>query len=103
MVNDTVIANNWAGLTSGTLLRDFEVTETGAGVISAVWTNTNGNGTLTSGGSDCDNWTNGTFTPPSGPDGRCGDTLSTDVGWTLDTGAGIRCDAPESLFCFQQG
>jgi hypothetical protein len=103
MVNDTVIANNWAGLTSGTLLRDFEVTETGAGVISAVWTNTNGNGTLTSGGSDCDNWTNGTFTPPSGPVGRCGDTFSTDVGWTLNPGSGIRCDAPESLFCFQQG
>jgi hypothetical protein len=99
LVNDTVIANNWAGLTSGSLLREFDVTETGAGVISAVWTNTNGNGTLSSGGFDCDNWTNGTF---SGPDGRAGDTFSTDVGWTLSFSAGITCGAPESLYCFQQ-
>jgi len=98
----TTIANNWAGLTSGTLLAGISLNELGAAVTAGtnVWTNVNTDGTAKNSGSsstyNCTGWSNGTA--QHGNDGLTGSATST---WTV-TGASDLCSTANRLYCFQQ-
>jgi hypothetical protein len=98
-VDGSVVANNWAGLTSGALLHAINRTETGGFFHTGVWTSTKPDGTLTDGRFDCDNWSNGT----RGADGGIGVSIDTGGEWTGLPGR-IVCSAhTEAIYCFQQG
>jgi hypothetical protein len=57
LLDGTVIANDWAGLTSGTILAPIDVDQTGTKVTSEeiVWTGTTPSGDVTV-GATCDDW-----------------------------------------------
>ena len=112
LVNGTVIANNWADLTDGTITSPITVTETGGFNDKQVWTNTRANGTPGSDrmytttapdGEHCFNWTydNSFYNT------YLGFPFSLDANWTdfetrpchEDFGS---VPAPWGLYCFQQ-
>lgn len=95
MVNGTRIANNWADLTDGTIAARLNVTESGATVSSAVWTNTSISGGIT-GTRHCSNWVIGT----SAQTGSEGTTGYADYSWTADTYN--NCNQIKRLYCFEQ-
>jgi hypothetical protein len=75
----TIVANDWAALTSGTLAHAIDHDETGALAtgVTEVWTGTNPDGTYE--GDSCKNWTS------NGPNpfvGSVGLFDSTDSTWT---------------------
>ena len=99
-IDANTIANNWAGLTSGTLLHAINVNELNSIVTSSVWTNVNTDGTATVSGSqatNCNGFTNTSAT--SAPDGDSGATNST---WTAAGTGGCGIINPEHLYCIQQ-
>jgi hypothetical protein len=79
LIDGTIVANDWAGLTSGTLLHAIDHDETGALAtgVTEVWTGTNPDGT--SEGDNCKNWTNNS---PSAFLAIVGLFDRTDTGWT---------------------
>ena len=81
LLSGTTVANDWTGLTSGTLLHPIDVFEDGttieAGTTFEVWTGTRPAGTYS--GNSCNNWTNDTATAPNGDVGVTGQT---NAGWS---------------------
>jgi hypothetical protein len=110
LVDGTIVANNWAGLTSGTLLHAISKTETdGAPPVSshpcgnagpATWSDTwpdGGDFTLTS--LACVDWTDSTGTMAN-----FGSPLATDnawAAWCSASGAGV-CASQSALYCVEQ-
>lgn len=97
----TTVANNWTGLTSGTLLHAITEDQTGATVSHGAWTNVNTNGTATGSGSssayNCTGWTSGLSTRT----GNFGSGASITSTWTVNPPVG--CNATNvSLYCFEQ-
>jgi len=81
LLSGVTVANDWIGLTSGTLLHAIDVFEDGtspeAGVVLEVWTATTVAGLYS--GNSCANWTNDTGNPPNAD---IGVTNQTGMGWT---------------------
>ena len=99
--DNVLVANDWADLTSGAIRNQITVTASGASVQGFVWSNTQPNGTLWTTEYDCANWTDGTFTPGSGPSGYYGGTMFDTASWS-GWGGRLRCDSVERFYCFQQ-
>jgi len=88
LVNGTVIAANYAGLTSGHVLAPIDVDETGASASpSLVWTGQSEGGIATT---SCTSWTSSSATPT----GAMLDTIDTD--WTVTLP--VSCDLSDGLF-----
>lgn len=117
LISGTVVANNWTGLTSGTLLHPIDTTEIGTrslGGTSAdcffggtgrfVWTNSNELGELASSNQvySCGNdWNSAGPTGSSGPFGVVGNLARTDGMWTAACSS-ARCETTAPLYCFEQ-
>jgi hypothetical protein len=113
LMNGTVIAAGWTGLTSGTLLSPINVNEKGgppptvssacgATNPSIVWTGTNADGSLASMNGTCADWTT------SGPSGGgvLGLADRVDQSWSdgcasIGSGSTI-CGANAALYCVEQ-
>jgi List-Bact-rpt repeat protein len=99
-LDGTVIANNWAQLTSGTLQNAIMHDENGAAVAASyVWTGTNVNGAAIIGisGNDCNNWTTST----SSYTAAVGYSSNSNSLWTSDITYGCQ-NTNVRLYCFQQ-
>jgi hypothetical protein len=111
LINGTVVANNWAGLTSGTLLHAINLTETGGAPPAPspnifpsednVWSGTNANGTFDTNQASCQNWTS---TSSNGGDSMGeGSATATNSTWSESHDwYGSPCPWTLALFCFQQ-
>jgi hypothetical protein len=100
LVNGTVIGNNWADLTDGSLAAPINVTEAGITPPSDpccgghVWTATQSDGSVVA-GETCSDWTDAGLV-----NGHRGNRFATDSTWTdLTDGP---CNQPARLYCFQQ-
>src|SRR5262249_30255879 len=98
LVNGTVIANDWADLTDGTLAAPINVTEGGSTLAPGeeAWTGTSdpdGGNTVAL---DCHSWT----TTSGSVQGIAGDANLTNAGWTASTTR--TCNLGKHLYCFQQ-
>jgi len=110
--NNTVIANNWAQLTAGTLLHAINTTESGGtppvgnGACTVilgpyiVWSNTTENGSLFSSMGHCSNWSNTTGTYSGWATWNA--TMNWSIGCNGGDSAAIGCGSTNPLFCFQQ-
>jgi hypothetical protein len=102
LVTGGTVANNWQGLTSGTLLARINRTETGIEILQAdvtrfAFTNTSPDGSLRNSSEDCVNWTSPATGETLGGKGMC--TATNDAWTNLDGGS---CSIPCRLYCFQQ-
>ena len=99
----SVIAEDWADLTDGTLLHPIDRTETGEQLLAepgcnpetAVWTATKANGGSVGTDFQCLGWS---F--PLG-NGRVGDTAAVGSTWTSN--CNINCQTALRFYCFEQG
>ena len=98
LVNGTTkVANDWAGLTSGTLLHEIDTTEGGARPnIPIVWTGTTVAGAYS--GSGCGDWKSGA----NAVGGSYGQATYTDVHWTQFPGLSGACDFNGAIYCLEQ-
>lgn len=105
----TVVANNWTGLTSGTLLHAIDHTEDGGapaltpycgGTHTTVYSNTLFNGTQDAVGFNCTNWTG------AGTKVNLGYADATDLHWAggCSANAAAFCDGTNAsaLYCIEQ-
>jgi hypothetical protein len=104
LVNGTLVASNWAGLTSGTLVHPIDLTEeAGPPNNTWVWTDTDTSGQSIQSTKDlaCNDWTSSTRAIGDGSVyGWSGDNTDTNNLWT-----GIAystCDTLQALYCVQQ-
>jgi hypothetical protein len=108
LVDKTVVANDWFGLTSGTLLHAINLTETGGppptgtygcgNTTQTVWSHTNTQGSAASGGT-CSDWTSTSATTT-----HAGSYLYKSWAWTdfcQLSGAGM-CSKTAALYCIEQ-
>lgn len=117
LVDDTVVANDFGGLISGTLLHAIDITELGTQALGGtatdcffggsgvlVWTNASPDGSISntnptnSCGADWD--TVGPSTA-GGPFGVVGAVGSTDGSWT-DLCGSAKCETTAPLYCLEQ-
>jgi len=106
LLNGTVIANNWADLTDGTLANPINIDENGQVQTSvSAWSNTTISGTFDSnsnggcGGTVCGSWTiGGSCNNPNC--GQTGNSGATDQNWTR--GGAACCHVNMRLYCFEQ-
>lgn len=108
LVTGETVANDWTGLTSGTLVHAIDTTESGAVIaefaFENVWTNTAKSGESAHPSPDwtsssCQNWTyNGSTIGIGHVRGRIG---ASNFAWT-ENGAGNTCNAIYSIYCMQQ-
>jgi hypothetical protein len=98
LVDNTQVAENWAGLVSGTLEHAIDEDEHGTITTqSSVWTGTNANGTAPTYPQqvlDCFGWSDDTDLAYVGSPG------ATNSNWSIQEG--IMCNNVEPLYCFQQ-
>jgi len=96
LVGGTVVANDWADLTDGTLAHAIDMTEGGSVLRpeERVWTDTHADGSAAA--SSCSDWTKA----PSLLDGGAGTVGATDFEWT-EVGTAT-CDQALHLYCIQQ-
>lgn len=99
LVNGTLVAQDWADLTDGSIGARILFTADGTpinalpGSVFGAWTGTATDGTARA--DHCNDWTSG------GPGlGGTGHTLSTDGSWTND--GGQSCQGDERLYCLEQ-
>ncbi len=106
LVDGTVVANDWADLTDGTLQAAIDMEPGGTYVYWAAWTFTCIDGTsradlasmcYTGVDGHCANWT----FDGSAQSGGIGDTSRADAYWTLSAPSSL-CDVERVLYCFQQ-
>jgi hypothetical protein len=102
LVTGGTVANNWQGLTSGTLLAPINRTETGIEIIPTdvtrfAYTNTSPDGSLRNSTEDCVSWTSPASGDILGGKGMC---VVTHADWTDMEGGS--CSIPRRLYCFQQ-
>lgn len=91
-VDGTLVAMDFAELSSGTLRAPINLSENGNLVDGVAWTGLFADGSAST--SDCDDWTGtGLFTV-----GRVGDTMATDGTWT--SSATQSCTGDAHLYCF---
>ena len=105
LVDGTLVADDKADLTDGTLKAALDQTQYGSELKILAWTGTRPDGRST--GSNCNDWTStGDPNLSCGPDNPCGTqgiTSNTDASWTE---LGAPFDAPQScgsaagLYCF---
>jgi hypothetical protein len=119
LVNRRIVANDWAGLTSGALLQSIDITELGAtrtqtaGGAFYTWTATDTNGTRSTIGSApadiacCRDWTDPNDEPLDGGgggltvvSGGIGDPARADSYWS--NAAWLGCNSPGFLYCLEQ-
>ena len=96
LVDGTVVADDFQGLTSGALLAPINLDENGDVAAVEVWTNVATDGTRLDSANTCDNFRNGT----AAFQGVFGISTETGSSWTnagLDT-----CEQPKALYCFGQ-
>jgi hypothetical protein len=108
LTDGTLVANDWAGLTSASLLHPIDLTEakqTTAGFpncssfVPCAWTYTVASGSAGTDGNDCLDWTSST---PDPVQGWTGDTNATNGDWT-GTGLAVwPCESRVSLYCVEQ-
>lgn len=92
--NHTVIADDWADLTDGTLGVSMTYDENGDTVSRRVFTNVNPDGTTKDNINHCNGWGAG------GANANLGLSVSTSGLWTdYQLGA---CETPEHIYCFEQ-
>jgi len=97
LLDDTMVAHDWAELTSGTLLHGIDLDENKAPVPQSqidVWTGTKPDGTYA--GGSCGDWGVSSPTTTSAVVGRAGQKTSE---WTMKNGT---CSLMARLYCFQQ-
>ena len=104
LVNGTLIANNWASLTSGTISAAISLDESGnTPAATNRWTNTTTSGTASSSGSgnstNCVGWTNNAS---GGKNGRFGSSGATNSTWTDNGATNTGCNSLLRLICVQQ-
>jgi hypothetical protein len=99
LLDGSIIANNWTGLTSGTLLHPINLDETGAVPAgdTEVWTGTNADGTSTT-PDTCRDWN---WNKPMSQLAEVGLYTATDSTWTA---VYLQyCDRTMvHLYCFEQ-
>jgi len=97
MTNDTVVANGWSQLVSGSLLAAIRRTENDTDKTGEVWTNTTSSGTVDSTTNNCSEWSS------TSGNAEVGAATQTDSTWT-DAGLPSRpcSDSFRSIYCFQQ-
>lgn len=95
LLNDMIVANDWAGLTSGTLIHPIDLDENKAPLSGVdVWTGTKPDGTYA--GASCGDWTvNSTTMSP----GVLGNSGATSGEWTTKDGM---CIFTAHFYCFQK-
>jgi hypothetical protein len=96
LLDGTIVADGWAGLTSGALMNGIDMDEKGAALTgSEVWTGTLTNGTYE--GSSCTDWT----MPVNAETAIVGISGATDTTWTKVYYQ--YCNyGYQHLYCFQQ-
>jgi hypothetical protein len=99
LVDGTVVATDWTGLTSGTLLHGINLDEHGATVPSGTyaWTGTLANGTTASAEDTCRGWT---FATAVNPDRGLTGAANGSGSWSQ--AYGVTCDNYNRLYCIQQ-
>jgi hypothetical protein len=107
LMNGTVVANDWAGLTSGTLMTAIDRDEHGNVITfvnsppfpGLVWTASKYDGTYI-GSVNCNDFT----TSSSGTNGTVGIDNATNTQWTVYLGVtdGSSCAGTFSLYCVEQ-
>ena len=94
---DVVVAEGWAGLTSGMLVNPINRTETGAVVMNGLraWTNTTAQGT-SAGANDCVKWTD-----QDAPLGVHGDVASKTSTWSEVFPPSLLCAVSNRFYCIE--
>lgn len=104
MRDGTTVANDWAGLTSGSILAQINIDESGNTVAGTERraTNVATDGSASFSGSNnsnnCAGWTNGT----GGRSARYGSSGATDSTWTDNGATTAACNQSYRLICVQQ-
>lgn len=101
LVDNTLVANNWAGLLSGSLNNQINKDQNGNTITnSGVWTNTTSSGGITSTdtGYSCSNWTSALDTLRGG----YGSTGQIAGSWT-QAGSASCSTSVFRLYCFEDG
>ncbi len=103
--DETVVANSYADLISGTLLAAINIDENGNpgpivpvfcnNGVAATWSNTTPSGNF-AGPANCSNWTSIIGT------GKIGNHLATDGTWSQYDGCNIPCATALPIYCVQQ-
>jgi len=100
LVDGTLVANDWTGLTSGQLRHAIDLTETGGspaapqvGGLCNVWTGTSTAGEALNG--DCSGWSS------TSASGMAGNSAESGGAWSGQCSGGI-CGFSAALFCFEQ-
>jgi hypothetical protein len=97
LLDGTVVANDKADLTDGTLDNPINIDENGDPVDAQVWTGTDPDGTGDTGPGTCQVWSTDADTIR----GSHGDSSETNGAWTdAVLGGGITCDTLARLYCF---
>ena len=96
LVDGVTIANNWTGLTSGSLLSSINKTETNTAASGNVWSNTSSAGVKLGIVNTCGDWTDST-TLSSTVYGTAGVSSSS---WTNN--GNENCSVAKRLYCVQQ-
>lgn len=103
LVNETLIANDWADLTTlkgdDYLRARINVTESGQTLHAGIWTNTLPDGTPNPSGHHCQEWTTGASTVS----GEAGSNSQVDAAWTSEELNAFPCNTTLGLYCFEQG
>lgn len=89
----TVIADDIADLTDGSIANPILLDENGVGSMSLIWTSTLSTGL--GAGPNCAGWQSNS--PNDGGGG--GDPTASDPGWT--SFLGNNCDLPQGVYCFE--
>jgi hypothetical protein len=97
LVDGTVVAANWAALTSSSLAHGISLDEDGNHVGATAWTATNNDGTF-AGSGDCADWVDGSGVSQ----GYVGSTTDTSSWTTSATGQTAACNVAQHIFCFEQ-
>jgi hypothetical protein len=110
LVTGSIVANNWSGLTSGTLRHAINVTELGtpaAAIMVAgcpapvVWTDTNSDGSLFEAALTCGDWTDSTVFAATWGTTASQSEWSQSCTTTANLPA-VGCAALAPIYCFEQ-
>lgn len=95
-LDGTIIANNWADLTDGSIQNKIMLSENQSFIQTAYsWTGTRANGETDPNDPNCINWTSST------DNGSYGNNYYTDNRWSIG-GIGYPCAPLVHLYCFEQ-
>jgi hypothetical protein len=97
LLNETIIADDWADLTSGSLKAPINRTEEDEPFLPPfeTWTNTKVDGTLDESLADCESWATVNAV------GSVGNVLASTANWT-DENPFQTCSISAHIYCFQQ-